>query len=731
MADIASPSRHIKTDFRAGELDPELRMRVDAKVYLSGAQSLKNCIIHDTGAISRRPGTTKGEAFTKQVELIPFEFDADEKYILGFGDNYLIIYDETDIDTSVQIFTGSTDCPWDSTNFRDITITQSADVMFICHRSFLTKVLTRTSLTTFTMADWAFDAASDGSITFQPYLKFEAGSVTLTPSATTGSINVTASAAIFTSAWIGDVIRIYGSEILITAYTSTTILVGTVQGTELIRNLENNPFRYAESSGVIEVTDANHGLADGVSITIAGANNDYAIAIANINGARTITYIDDDHYEFTAASSDVADESGDGGGPRIKITTTAATRTWDEQAWSVRRGFPGACTFHENRLWFAGSTDVPSALWASWIGAFYSFDVGDGLDDESIQVSISSSKIASIRHLVSNRTLQIFTEGGEYAAVQSEGVTLTPSNITIRSQTPYGSATLRPKAFDGATLFVGVNGTTAREFIYDFGQDAFQSPDIGMLSSHLFITPVTFDVLYGSATRSEQYALYVNSDGTIATFHSIRTENMAAWTPWETVNGTFDSLVVVGSKVFVSVLRSGTYWLEQLEIDSDIYLDFSKTMTAAATDTWALGSDYANLTVTVVSDNYHLGTFLADGSGNIVLNDEVTDIIAGYDYGVEIIPMVPDAEAVDGPITGQIRRLNSVTVHTLNSLGLRIDAQRLGNLYVGDDFSVTPTLNSGKYKRYMLGYDDDPTVTIDQTDPFDFTILGLVMEVSY
>ncbi len=206
---------------------------------------------------------------------------------------------------------------------------------------------------------------------------------------------------------------------------------------------------------------------------------------------------------------------------------------------------------------------------------------------------------------------------------------------------------------------------------------------------------------------------------------------MAAWTPWETVNGTFDSLVVVGSKVFVSVLRSGTYWLEQLEFDSEVFLDFSKTMTGSASDTWALGSDYANLTVTVTSDNYHLGEFTADGSGNIVLDDEVTDIVAGYDYGVEIIPMSPNVELNDGPITGQIRRLNSVTVHMYQSLGLRIDGQILGPRYVGADFSIEPPVVSGKYKRFMLGYDEDPTVTIDQVDPFDFTILGLMMEVSY
>ena len=77
-----------------------------------------------------------------------------------------------------------------------------------------------------------------------------------------------------------------------------------------------------------------------------------------------------------------ATESGNFGGSVAYIVTNAKTRDWTEQAWSDRRGWPAAICLHEDRLWLAGSPSAPTFLAGSVTGAYYDYEIGDGLDDE-------------------------------------------------------------------------------------------------------------------------------------------------------------------------------------------------------------------------------------------------------------------------------------------------------------------------------------------------------------
>lgn len=734
MSNVAQPIRILQTDFRAGEVSPEIQMRVDSKAYPSGARSLKNCRLANTGSVSRRPGTTWIRNLNGRRRLKGFEFDADEKYILCFGNNALEIYNAAG--TLQTSFSGSTNCPWTSTTLYEMTEAQAADVMVLCHKSFRPKVLRRTGLTTFTLTDISFVQAPNSANIYQPYVKFEQANTTLAISATAQGTGrtVTASTGIFSSAWVGDTIRIFGVECTITGFTNSTTITVTSKKT-VRKRLDLNPFLFKDDSLTCEVTHIFHGMDTNASVTISGARDEFSVNKTSINGARTITVVDEDRYTFIMSSGNdsTSDTSADGGGSAVEIATTAPTRDWDEQVFSVRRGWPAAVCFHEDRLFFGGSTSVPDGIWSSQTGDYFNFGVGTGKDDQSIQVAIGSARIANIRHIVSNRLLQVFTEGSEFVAKQSDGVGLTPSTVSIRPQTTYGASYLAPKSLDGATMFVQSNNKTVREFVYDFNQDGFQSADLTAAASHLISGPTSFDVFYGSLVRPEQYAFFVNGDGTLAVFHSIRQEGLAAWTPWVTRSGdTFDSVVVLGTKVFLSVLRNGTYRLEQLELDSEVYTDCTKAMTSgSATTTWALGAVYASQVVHVTSNDYYLGAFTANGSGTITIGNAVTSIKAGYNYSWEVIPNTPDKEIITGPLTGVPRRVVAVTVHVLDTLNMTVDGRNVVGYSVGDDLSVAPPRASKKYRKFLLGYGRDPVVVFSQSAPLPVTLLGVNMEVSF
>ena len=136
------------------------------------------------------------------------------------------------------------------------------------------------------------------------------------------------------------------------------------------------------------------------------------ISAANINGARTISrIIDENKYEVTAGASATLEDIGGGS---VTIESTAATTEWFEQSYSTFRGFPSAITFHENRLWFGGTNSQPDGIWSSKTAEYFNFDVGKGEDTDAIDLDVAAGVTNRVRHLVSNRDLQVFASQGEF-----------------------------------------------------------------------------------------------------------------------------------------------------------------------------------------------------------------------------------------------------------------------------------------------------------------------------
>jgi hypothetical protein len=721
--------KQVQTNFSSGEVDPLLRMRVDTGAYQNGAATLRNCSLLNTGGVSRRSGTRYLATLSGDSRLLPFEFSSSERYVFALSNARLDIFS-----TSGTLLTTITSgVPWTGAQLRQISYTQAADVMILCHPSWAPRVVRRTGASSFTISAFTFDTSLDGNKIYQPYYKFADDTVTISVNAVSGTgRTITASSSVFTSAYVGTIVRWKDVEILITAYTNGTTLVGNIKGT-LEGSLDINPLRTEHTSDVVEVTHALHGFATGQSVTISGANGFAGISFAQINGTFSITVIDDNRYSYATGHN--ANSSEDGGGPSVKFTSsTTSTRDWSEQTYSAVNGYPGAVAFHENRLWFGGSSAVPDGLWASKIGLFFNFDVGEGFDDESIQITIGSEDISNVKHIVSNRDLQIFTASGEFFVPRSSTQTVTPTAIRISRQTPFGSSDVTPLPFDGATLFVQGSGKSVREFVYNDSANGYASTDITLLSSHLINSPIDMAVLFGSTVRGEQYALVVNNDGTMAVFNSARSENVAGWTTWEfgskSIN-LFRSVCTLGELVFVAVQRNLIYTLELLSDAEALTVDSAVSLTGSASTTWTLGAYYANQVVDVVSSNMYLGTYTANGSGVITLTDSVTKVIAGFTYPVEITTLPVQLQLPTGSLLGMPKRINRVLVGLNSTLSCVVSNNSLLLRQVTDDLSVAPALFTGIKEFFLLGYNREAKVTITQDEPLPLRVLGMNMEVSF
>ena len=720
-----------QTNFSSGELDPKMAMRHDVGAFANGAKVLRNVRLLNQGGVTRRPGTEYLATLPADSRLIPFEFSADERYVLALSNARVDIFDLAG--TLLQTITGA---PWTSAILRELTYAQAADVLILCHQSMQTQVIRRTSATTFTRSAFAFAESVNGNKVYQPYYKFEPDDVTLSCSSTSGSTTLTTSASYFVASHVGSRVRWYDTEITIDAVTNGTTATGTIKGT-LEGTYMIDPFRTKEGTLKIEVTHVDHGMTTGTVLTISGANNIAGIGNNNINGNRTITVIDDNRYSFTAGGTTNATSSTDGGGPNVTFTgNNIATRVWSEQTFSTVNGWPGAVTFHEGRLWFGGSASQPDGVWGSKIFQFFNFDVGEGLENESIQITIGSDDISSIRHLVSNRHLQIFTATAEFFIPKQNQTATTPANCIVLRQTPYGSSTLTPMPFDGATVFLQSTKKAVREFLFTDVEQAYNAPSLSILADHLLQDPIDMTVAYGTSKSGEQYMYLANADGSLPVFHSARSEKLAGWTMWTTgtasLSGAFKSVLTLGERVYVVAQRGSAFFLERFfASDLDGTLDSAQSFTSGTAKTaWTLGSRFANKTVSVVSGNYYLGDYTANSSGAITLTTAVTTITVGYNYLVTVQTLPLHVQMQDGSYTGRYKRISRVILGLDSTLSVGVQNNNFILRQVRDDFGTQPDPFTGKTDFYLLGYQRDATVTVTQTEPLPMRLLGMALEVS-
>ena len=575
-----------QSNFNKGELDPNLISRTDMVSYGSGLRKSRNTVHTNQGPVERRGGTYYRADLGASTRLESFVFSGDQEYIFAFQNTVLKIYS-----TAGTLLQTITSCSWLLADLFELNWTQQGDTMIIVHKDHAPTIITRTGATSFVKSNFAFDSSVNGEMLYQPYFKFASDTITLDiNSVTKGDTSVTCvtSADYFTSAYVGTRIRYMGAELLITAHTNATTVTATLKSVPIIE-LDEDPFATSAGSAVVVVTHIAHGFSTGASITIAGAEsiNDVdgdGIAFSALNGAKTITTLDDNHYSFTTAGSDAATESVDGGGVRVTVSGHPPTRNWDEQVFSDVNGYPRAVTFHENRLFFGGVTSLPDGLQGSKVGQFFNFDVGTAQDNDSVQIQIASNEINEIRHLISGKVLEILTNTSEFYLKPQVSKPITPVDVQIIRQTTIGAQEkAMPRIFDGATIYVQTNGKTVREYLYSSSFEEFTSLAISLESNHLIGTPTDTAYINAIPDRTEQFYFVVNADGTMAVYSSQREQKIFGWSLWST-DGNIESVACTTNFIYVVVKRvinsSTVYYLEQFASTSfDIPTDMTVTKT--------------------------------------------------------------------------------------------------------------------------------------------------------
>ena len=564
-----------QTNFNSGVLTPRLNSRSDLELYFNGVSVGTNVLSMPHGGMRKRPGMKYHATMTQRSRNLPFEFNTEQTYVVALSDSRIDIYRDGALQTSI-----TSSVPYSEAECFELDYAQSGDTMLLFHKDHQPRKIVRTSHTV-----WAISTVT---LTNIPQYDFNDAS-SPTPVAEVQDLTFN------TSFNNGDTykLELEGIETDTITYSSSTSDNETRMADALqdLTNTGNSGISVAYVSGLTyQVTLDGESAKDWE--LIAGR----AITIASSSAAIIV----------------VADD------------TDGTART--EDVWSATRGWPRTGTFHEGRLWMGGSTERPSTLWGSRVFNFFDFKNVKARDDDGIDYTLDTDQINVIQHLVSGRALQVFTSGGEFYVPQSP---ITPSTISVRQQTRYGSKNIKPVIVDGATVFAQRTGTAIREFVYTESEQAYIADPINIRSPHLFNNVVDIATARGTSNEDANFVYVVNTDGTMAVFNTLRGEGISAWTKWETT-GQIQSLCILDGVAWFCTERtingSTVYYLE--EAHDDHYLDASILQTQSDSTTVS-NLTYLNGQAVSLRDGYLVLADVTPSSGTATAEASVTNPEAG------------------------------------------------------------------------------------------------------
>ena len=206
----------IQTNFSTGELDPLLRARVDLTAYANALEEATNVVCQPQGGIRRRPGTkyiaslpnSSTESAGNGTRLVEFEFSTSDSYMLCFTHNRMYVFKNkslvTNINGSGNPYLDTSGVGLTGTRLANIVWTQSADTLIVVHPDINPVKIVRGG----TDATWTASAITFDSIPKYAFTAaFSNPAGTLTPSAVSGKITLTASSSVFTAGSVGQYVN--------------------------------------------------------------------------------------------------------------------------------------------------------------------------------------------------------------------------------------------------------------------------------------------------------------------------------------------------------------------------------------------------------------------------------------------------------------------------------------------------------------------------------------------
>lgn len=748
------------TSFNSGELSPLMEGRIDFAKYQTGCYKLLNFVPTVQGPVRRRQGTrfvAETKDSTQRAWLARFEFNVTQSFILEFGHLYIRFYTNHG-----QVLSGM--APYEiaspytaadlvtSEGTFALSMVQSADIIYIAHRDFAPRKLSRLGNTNWTLT--TLDATGGP---FADENKDE--SITVYASAATGSVTVTASSAIFTAADVGsmflltqkdaagyvawEVNRQFPLGTLVTSdgkyYVATSSPVGpaTAQYSGTVRpvHIEGKAFDGSHTNGPVQQETSQ-------TVGIEWQYQHSGFGWVRITGFTSGTVV----------TATVLSEL-----PENVVGPSKTTSKWSYGDWSERNKYPSHVTFFRERLTFAGG----QKLWFSVVGDYENFTPKQSnvvVDDDAINVTISSDQVNDVTWLVSGDSLLIGTGGGEFAC--GENSTSDPfatRNIKIAQQSRFGGRNIQPQVVSSQTLFVQRAGKKLRDIAYSFEQDSYGSNDVTVLSEHLTLSGL---VQLSYQQEPDTVVWCTTSTGVLIGLTYNREQDVISWHPhWiggqasddqpygvvesiqvtPTPDGNSEELWMIVRRTIGGVTKryveyQTQNWQVYDPIAEAVFLDSSLYRSGAPTTTLS-GLEHLNgQTISILADGAtHPDRIVS--SGQVTLQVPASVVQAGLNYRSVLTTMRIEAGGNQGTSQGQKKKFGKVRFRFLGTVGARygIEGQPLDEIPFRDssmpmDQAVVP-FTGDKECQWQVGWEEAGRLSVIQEQPLPMTLIGIYPEM--
>lgn len=434
----------------------------------------------------------------------------------------------------------------------------------------------------------------------------------------------------------------------------------------------------------------------------------------------------------------------------------ATTNDWRIGAWYVGN-YPRSVTLHQQRLCYAGTHLEPNRCWMSESDDYVSFATtnlfGEVLDSSGINFGIASGEVNTILWLQSGPVLLIGTLGEEYQVKPTSiGEPLTPTNINITNQTPYGSTEfIRPIKIGPSTLFVQQHGQRVRELIYNFEIDSFTAADTTIISEHIFRKHISgVDMVYQQIPNSLLWLIC--ADGKLVCLTYEKEQQVYAWTNHELPGGFVESIITVPSSAHKQDM---VYMIVRRTIDGDTkrYVEMMAPEFYPASITDKVGMvyldcsiSYSGPAITVLTGLAHLEgeeiEIIANYAvhpkrtvigGQVDLQYPATQAYAGIGFTSRLHTLPEEGGSPTGTSHGKLKKIVRVDCQLLDSLGMKY-GRHIQDIQIPRTFRETqgimgqsPDLFTGFVELTDdSGFNKDGQFYIVQDQPYPLNILSLM-----
>ena len=205
----------------------------------------------------------------------------------------------------------------------------------------------------------------------------------------------------------------------------------------------------------------------------------------------------------------------------------------------INRGWPSHGTFYQSRLVLGGSPALLGTAYASNSREYSNFDDSESLPNFTYGVEVGVTGNDVITDILATKSLVLLSNKGPAATSILLAEPTTPTNNFMTTQGTEGARNMNAVIIDNQVLYADRAGNTIWGMSYDIPDTGYSIANISILSTHLIRGPRWADI-FDPDDVDGRYYLLVNTDGSLAMYNTIASENIKAWTLAQTTGAFID-----------------------------------------------------------------------------------------------------------------------------------------------------------------------------------------------